>query len=534
MVMTYFAQPPVDRNQVLLFRRTLDESIPEDAFVRILDELIDTCDFSEFERTYQGSRGQPPIPPKVLAKLWLYGLKLRFRSSRQLEYVTKNNIDFMWIAQGHTPDHVTLSNFRKKFDKQIKGLFQQVVGLAMTMGLVQLEQVTLDGTRVKANNSRSETLTAEGIAQELDRLTKELEAGLQECEAVDKAEDTLFGVGVGDREVPPELATRQARKKELEKALHTVREMDEQRRRTQQINPAKNPAQLPMTDSDSRVSPNKEGGFAPNYTPLAAVDVRRDFIVVADVIAGVTEHTHLPPIVAQIEADYGQRPNQMLADGHFATGQNIAAFENSGTELISPLPVAAALSANPAVRADPTQAVPEAEWPNLPRNPQHKKLDKSCFLYDEEHDLYYCPQGQPMPYVETKSKVQADDQKLKFRVYGCAACESCPLRKQCVSDQSQAGRTISRDQFTKQRERHAAKMATEPAKAAYKKRLHAGEVAFAHIKQAMGLRQFLLRGLANVRTEWLWSCTAYNVMKLVNYVAKLRAEFAKMEVAAVA
>ena len=289
MAMTYFAQPPLDRNQVLLFRRTLDESIPEDAFVRILDELIDTCDFSEFERTYHGSRGQPPIPPKVLAKLWLYGLKLRFRSSRQLEYVTKNNIDFMWIAQGHTPDHVTLSNFRKKFDKQIKGLFQQVVGLAMTMGLVQLDQVTLDGTRVKANNSRSETLTAEGIAQELDRLTKELEAGLQECEAVDKAEDTLFGVGVGDREVPPELATRQARKKELEKALHTVREMDEQRRRTQQINPAKNPAQLPMTDSDSRVSPNKEGGFAPNYTPLAAVDVRRDFIVVADVIAGVTE-----------------------------------------------------------------------------------------------------------------------------------------------------------------------------------------------------------------------------------------------------
>jgi transposase len=530
MTMTYFAQPPIDRNQVLLFRRTLDESIPEGTYVRALDELIDTCDFSEFERTYHGSRGQPPIPPKVLAKLWLYGLKLRFRSSRQLEYVTKNNIDFMWIAQGPTPDHVTLSNFRKKFDKQIKGLFQQIVGLAMRMGLVQLDQVTLDGTRVKANNSRSETLTADGIAQELDRLTRELEAGLQECEAVDKAEDTLFGVGVGGLEVPPELATRQARKAELEKALSTVREMDEQRRRTQQINPAKNPAQLPMTDSDSRVLPNKEGGYAPNFTPLAAVDVRSDFIVAVDVIAGVTEHTHLLPIVVQIEADYGQRPKQMLADGHFATGQNIDAFENSGTELISPLPVADAMSANPALRADPTQAVPEAEWPNLPRNPQHKKLDKSCFLYDEEHDLYYCPQGQPMPFIETKSKVQADDQKLKFRVYGCAVCASCPLRKQCVSDQSQIGRTISRDQFTKQRERHAAKMATEPAKAAYKKRLHGGEVPFAHIKQAMGLRQFLLRGLANVRTEWLWTCTAYNVMKLVGYVAKLRAAFAETHV----
>ena len=76
-------------------------------------------------------------------------------------------------------------------------------------------------------------------------------------------------------------------------------------------------------------------------------------------------------------------------------------------------------------------------------------------------------------------------------------------------------------------------MATEPAKAAYKKRLHGGEVAFAHIKQAMGLRQFLLRGLENVRAEWLWGCTAYNVMKLIKHVAKLRAEFAEMEVAEV-
>jgi transposase len=531
MSLSYFAQPPLDRKQVLLFRRTLDESIPEDAFVRVLDELIDTCDFSEFERTYHGSRGQPPIPPKVLAKLWLYGLRLRFRSGRQLEYVTKNNIDFMWIAHGHTPDHVTLCNFRRKFKKQIKDLFKQVVGLAMRMGLVQLEQVTLDGTRVKANNSRSETLTAEGLAKELDRLTKELAASLEECEVVDKAEDTLFGVGDSGQEVPHELATRPARKKELEKALNTVREMDEQRRRTQQIDPLKNPAQLPMTDSDSRVLPNKEGGYAPNYTPLAAVDVRSDFIVAVDVIAGVTEHTHLLCVVEQIETDHGRRPEQMLVDGHYATGQNIDAFENSGTDLISPLPVVDGMSANPALRADPTQAVPAAEWPNLPRNPQHKKLDKSCFIYDAEQDLYYCPQGQPMAYVETKNKVPADDQKLKSRVYGCTACMSCPLRKQCVSDQSQGGRTISRDQFTEQRERHAAKMATESAKTAYKKRLHGGEVAFAHIKQAMGLRQFLLRGLENVRTEWLWSCTAYNVMKLVNFVAKLRTEFAEMQLA---
>ena len=531
MAMTYFAQPPMDRKQVLLFRPTLDESIPENALVRVLDELIDTCDFSEFEKTYHGSRGQPPIPPKVLAKLWLYALKRKIRSSRDLEYAATHNIDFMWLGQGHEPDHVTFSNFRKKFGEELNGLFRQVVRLAMTVGLVKLEQVTLDGTRVKANNSRFETLTAEGIAKQLDEVTKELAVALQECELVDKNEDTLFGPGGSGSEVPPELAKLKARKTKLNDALKTVREMDEERRRTQQINPAKNPAQLPMTDPDSRVLPNKEGGYAPNYTPMAAVDVGSDIIVAVNVIAGVTEHTQLLPIIEQIETDFGKRPEQSLNDGVYATGQNISALENSGTELISPLPAVDTTRVNPALRADPTQAVPEAEWKNLPRNPQHKKLDKSCFIYNQEQDLYYCPMGQPMPLDVTKSKTQADDQKLKFDVYRSEGCEGCPLREKCVSDKSKAGRTISRDEFTEQRERHAAKMATESAKTAYKKRLHAGEVVFAHIKQAMGLRQFLLRGLKNVKIEWVWACTAYNIMKLARYVAKLRAEFAEMEAA---
>jgi transposase len=531
MAMTYFAQPPMDRTQILLIPSTLDESIPDNDPVRILDELVDACDFSEFERTYHGSRGQPPIPPRVLAKIWLYALKMNFRSSRRVEYVTLRNIDFMWLADGHTPDHVTLSNFRKKFGKQIRVLFRQSTLLGVKMGLVRLKQVTLDGTRAKANNSRSNTLTAEGIQKELDRLTKELEVDLQECDVVDKAEDDLFGAENNGQEVPPELATRQARKQELEKLLKTVREMDEERRRTQQINPAKNPAQLPMADPDSRVLPNKEGGYAPNYTPLAAVDVGSNMIVAMDVIAGVTEHTHAMPMVEQIETDLGQRPDQMLGDPHFATGQNIAAFENSGTELISPLPAADSKRANPALRDDLTQPVPEAEWPNLPRNPQHKKLDKSCFQYDPVHDLYYCPQGLPMPYETTKTKVQADDQKLKMHVYRSANCEGCPLRSHCVSDQSQGGRTISRDEFAEHRERHAAKMATETAKAAYKNRLHAGEVIFAHIKQVMGLRQFLLRGQENVGIEWSWACTAYNLTKLVSYVAKLRAKFTEMAAA---
>jgi hypothetical protein len=77
----------------------------------------------------------------------------------------------------------------------------------------------------------------------------------------------------------------------------------------------KTPAQLPSTDSDSTVLPNKEGGYAPNYTPTAAVDTHRDFIVDAEVLTDANENTELVPMVDRVEETFGQRPAAVLADG---------------------------------------------------------------------------------------------------------------------------------------------------------------------------------------------------------------------------
>lgn len=526
MAMTYCSQAPLKRDQTLLFHPTLEEMVSEDHPVRVLDELLNGCDFSEWEQHYDGGRGQPPDPPRVLAKVLLYAMSRRIRSSRQIEYAVGHSVDFMWLVERRTFDHSTLCKFRTKFGKELKGLFRQLGRLALTMGVVRLNQIAFDGTRVRANNARRETLTAAGMEERLKQLDQELETYLRECADNDQADEALSDPVAS---MPLKLAGIKQRQAALKQALETVRAMDEDRRQNQYIDPEKKPAQLPLTDSDSRVLPNKEGGFAPNYTPLAAVDVHSDFIVAVDVINQATEHTETVSIVDQITADFGERPAQLLADGHHATGQNIAAFENSGTELVSPLPVPPAPPANPALRADPTQPVPATEWDQLPLSPQHKKLDKSCFVYDEEHDLYYCPQGQPLKYEETKTTRLAGDQKLHFRIYRCAACTGCPLRDKCVLPQSKSGRTVRRDEFTAHRERHAAKMATPESKAGYQKRLHGGEVVFAHIKHVLGLRQFLLRGLEKVRTEWLWACTSYNVFKLVRYVTRLRGKLALAE-----
>ena len=185
---------------------------------------------------------------------------------------------------------------------------------------------------------------------------------------------------------------------------------------------------------------------------------------------------------------------------------------------------------NPAKRDDPRQAVAEADWPKLPRNDK-KKLAKSCFVYDQAADLYYCPIARPLRYEETK-KVERSSGASQVRLYRSHDCVNCPLAGQCLDPRSKPGRTISRDGAEPLRDRMAAKLATESGRATYNRRMYIVETTFAYIKRVLGVRQFLLRGLEKVRIEWTWVCTAYNLAKLIRAMVRLRAEAAAAAVQA--
>ena len=524
--MDYWAQSPRGRDQMTLFSPTLDDMIDEAHPVRLLDEILRSCDWSEWEAEYHGGLGQPPIHPRVTASVLLYGLTRGLRSSRQLEYVCSHSIDFIWLVEGRSIDHSTFCDFRARFRKPLKSLFRQVCKIAMTMGLIRLGEVTLDGTRIKANNGRNETLTAETLEERLKALDEQLEKILRESEQADAGQPS--DQDGSSRQLPEDLAELKQRQTRLQEALEKVQAADAARAK----DGVDTPAQVPMTDPDSKVMPNKEGGHAPNYTPMASADVHCGFLVQVDVRADVCEHVAAAATIDGISQDLGQTPERLLADGHYATGQNLVELEARNVELFSPVKSNQPSEGNPARRDDPTQPVPPEQWDHLRRNPQSKKLDKSCFVYIEAEDVYYCPQGQRLEYEQTKTDIRSG-QRVKIRVYRCAACADCPLAAKCLQDSTKRGRQITRDQYEGKREFLAAKMVSDAGRAMYAKRFHAGEVAFAIIKRVFGLRQFLLRGLEKVRTEWLWACTAFNLMKLQRAIARLRAEFGQLQLAGV-
>ena len=139
--MDYWAKARLGRDPLLLFSPTLDDSISAEHPVRLVDEILRAQDWSAWEQEYDGGWGQPPIPPWVRAGVILYGLMLRIRSSRQLEYACGHNIDFLWLAEGRKLDHTTCCKFRTKFQEPLKPLFKNLGRVAMTMGLVQLVEI---------------------------------------------------------------------------------------------------------------------------------------------------------------------------------------------------------------------------------------------------------------------------------------------------------------------------------------------------------------------------------------------------------
>jgi transposase len=518
----YWQASPMPRGQLVLFPTTLEDRIPADHPVRAVDEMLDRLDWSEWEAKYNGRSGQPPIHPSILCKVLLFAILRGIRSSRKIEYEVKHSIDFIWLVSGRTLDHSTLSAFRRDHQKQVKKMYRDMVRLAIELGVAKLSELCIDGTRVLADANRYKTLTAEKAQRLLDELEQQIASAMKEIESSDEL-DELFDDGQKADALPEALRDMKERHAKLDEMMATLAQMDAAR--SGWVKDAKkNPAQLPITDPDSRILPNKEGGYAPNYTPMAVTDEVSGMIVGADVLTGNVEHTVMGSMVDTVQDEYGVTVETMMGDTAYACGENLTAMEQREVELLAPL-AEPKCKDNPAIRDDLSQPVAEEDLDRLPKNPQTKRLDKSAFIYDEADDCYYCPTGKKLPRSGSEKKKIPSGNVINQANYTCYDCAGCALADRCRKDpNAKKGRKIVHDENEPARRRHRQRMATEDAKERYTRRQHAGETPFAVIKACFGLRRFLLRGIEGVQTEWLWHCSAFNLKRMLNLLASVRAD----------
>ncbi len=203
-----------DRGQLLLMPPSLTEWLPEDHLVWTVLGAVDQMDLSRFTERYRlGAAGRAPYDPAMMVALLMYSYARGHRSSRGIERACWEDVAFKVITSMRMPDHSTIAEFRRRHEREIAGLFDDVLGLCREAGLVSVGVITIDGTKIKANASMDQNRSYSGLVKDI----------LREAEEADQREDELYGDRRGD-ELPEQLRNPDARRQALADAKRRLAE----------------------------------------------------------------------------------------------------------------------------------------------------------------------------------------------------------------------------------------------------------------------------------------------------------------------
>jgi len=326
---------PYQPEQDLLLPPSLKDWLPEKHLAYFVSEVVDELDLSAIYAVYEkDERGQPPYHPGMMTKLLVYGYCVGVYSSRKIQQRLVEDVAFRVLAAGNAPDFRTIADFRKLHLEVLKGLFEQVLKMALELGAMKLGRVALDGSKIKANASKHKAMSYERMREEEKALGQQVKEMLARAEAVDAEEDERYGKERAGDELPEELQRRETRLKRIREAKRALEERAREKAKKEgQESPAVAEArpqakdQYNFTDPESRIMPSSSEGFVQAYNAQIAVEPELQLIVGQAVTQAANDKEQVVPMVAAVQEQSGQRPEAVIADSGYCSEKNLQALE---------------------------------------------------------------------------------------------------------------------------------------------------------------------------------------------------------------
>jgi transposase len=458
-----------DYGKQFLFPPSLEDLVPADHPARFIREFVDSLDFKGLGfRVREAPDGRPNYAADLLLKVWLYGYFEGIRSTRTLEKACLQQLGFLWLTGMHYPDHNTLWRFYRDNRAVLKGLFTQVVRVAVKGDLVDMVLNAVDGTRVMADASKSRALHKERLEEVLKKLDECVD---EVCEQVESSEEQEKGREV---RLPAKLSDRGNLKEFVEDALKELKENET--------------SHLSLTDKDARMMKCREGiEFA--YNAQVVVDDKAGIIVAADVVQAESDNFELVDMLEQVEKNVGRVSEETVADGGYFSGKELKRADDNSYEVLV--------------------NIGDMKDLKVDESKEGSEFHRMKFEYDEERDVCICPRGGVLKFIAERERKGG---KYKVRVYRCAEYEGCPDRWKCSS--SKHGRTIGISPYHNNIKRQLEKQKDPEKQELMEKRKFIVEPTFGGIKHCWGFRRWTVRGLVNVRAQWYLICTTVNLRKM--------------------
>lgn len=474
----------INRQQLVLRSIDVEQLIDEDHSARLIWQLIGRLDLSLYHaqiEAVEGCAGREHTDPRLLISLWIYAYSRGLSSARELARQCEYEPGCQWLCGLRAISHRTLSGFRSDHKAALDDLFVQVLGMMSAEGLITLERVTLDGTKIKANAGGNSFRRKEKLAAHLEWAREQVRALNAQAKEEEKS---------ASRRASAQRRAARQRVSRLEAAVREVERLQQEKKHERD----RFVARASSSDPEAHVMRNGEGGTVPSYNVQLLADTQHGIVVNVEATTDAIDYRQMKPALERCATTLGRKPKQIVADGDYTNHASVQAAADRGVDFYGSW---------------------QDSWRAVERDAQgrHSEFLASAFPYDAAQDRFTCPAGQTLTHHALMNR----DNGVRTHVYRAPkkACPNCPLRGQCAPQQARPEwrRSITRLQEPSATTAFKQKMATEEAKQIYARRSQIAEFPHAWIKERCGLRQFRCRGRVKVAMEATWACLSYNLTR---------------------
>jgi transposase len=487
----------IDRRQILLRTVDVERLIDEGHSARSVWELVGRLDLSLYHaqiESVEGHAGRDHTDPQLLISLWLYAYSRGVSSAREVARQCEFEPGLQWLCGLQPISHRTLSGFRSENKAALDDLFVQVLGMLSAEGLITLERVTLDGTKIKANAGGNSFRRKEKLQAHLELAREQVRILNAESE---------LGDATAKRQAAARRRVARQRVSRLEAAIREVERLQQEKKHDRK----EFVARASSTDAESHVMRNGEGGTVPSYNVQTLTDTTHGLVVNVEATTDAIDYRQLKPALERCQTTLGRTPKQLVADGDYTNHASVQAAAACGVDFYGSW---------------------QDSWKPVERDAQGRigGFQSTAFPYDPTRDCFTCPAGKILTH---RARLNRGNGVLTHVYHaGKTACVNCPLRSQCAPLDARPAwrRSITRIEEPAPTTAFKAKMATAEAQQIYSQRSQIAEFPHAWIKERCGLRQFRCRGRLKATMEATWACLSYNLTRWFRLRRKLTIELA--------
>ncbi len=455
--------------------------------MQVIDVFVDHIDLKQIGFIISDVKleGRPAFNPKVFLKLYFYGYLNGLRSSRRLERECIRNVEVQWLLCKLTPNYHSIADFRKINASALRNTFKLFVLFLKDADLVAGETIAIDGTKVRAHNSKKNNFSPAKIDRHLQYIEEKTNAYLQELDNNDTNEDTI--------------QVKDVTEKIARLAKHKIKYTLFKEQLNSQSAKENNQTQISTTDGDARALLVQGQVVEVSYNVQAAVDDKHNLVVATHTI-NRNDRNALSAIAIEAKANLNISTFTALIDKGYHNGGEIHICKVNNITTIC--------------------ASPEIVNSNLYGTTPEYVV--SHFIYDKAHDTYQCPQGEILKTQGTwHKKTRERNSGFLFKKYRTPKCKTCPVKHLCTG-RAKGGREIERSQYAEAVEENNKRYHLNQK--LYRKRQEINEHIFGTIKRKWACLPFFrqgynytnLKGLEKVNGELALIMTVYNFKRCMN------------------